>query len=149
MKNKNQENLDRPVALKDFNELRKASKRDFKEFTEVSGKRFKEFTNNVSRTFATKEDLKESAEELSNKFFKMFANKEDLKETERRIIEKTQMIRDEILSSNDKIAGELSIVRQEQSADTIGNIRRDDKIEEHETRITRVETKLDMSPVSI
>ena len=49
-------------------------------------------------------------------------------------------------SDNDKIVRELSTVRQEQSADTLGNIRRDDTIEELDNRVVRIETKLAISP---
>lgn len=125
MENKNQENQNRPVMLKDFNEFRKVSKRDFKEFTDVSEKRFKEFTDRAFSTFATKDDIKH------------LPTKEDM-----------ERYKDEILEAKDEMVGKVDDAMTEFKMKSASDLRRDEEIEEHEKRITHVETKLGVSPAA-
>lgn len=101
-------------------------------------------TDNVIRTIL-REELKNLAtkEELNK-----FATKEGLKNLEanmdikletleRKVDEKAQQYRDEVLTSNDKIAKTLETMREEI---TIGNFQTSEKLEDHEKRIKHLES---------
>ena len=57
--------------------------------------------------------------------------------------------KDEILTSNDKIAKDLKTVRTEQAAFIIGQQRQDNQIDVLEKRIEQVENKLGIKPATI
>ena len=90
------------------------------------------------KNFATKDDLND----FRDRAFKVFATKDDLREMTNIIIEKTEMKRNEVLDSNDKVAGKMSKIEQEQAADTIGNIRRDERLDELEQDVKQVKSNL-------
>ncbi|MCG2692866.1 hypothetical protein L6279_02020 [Candidatus Parcubacteria bacterium] len=131
MENKNQENLDQPVTLRHFQEFTGLTQKNFKEFTGLTQKNFKEFTEVNEKRF----------KEFTDKAFKIFATKQDLRETEERIIEKTSIQRNEVLSSNDEVAKKLDTVRTEQKSQYACDKRQDDKLEELDERVVRVEIK--------
>lgn len=72
--------------------------------------------------------------------------KNDVKEMTRIIIEKTRLDRNRILASNDAVVKKMSKVEQEQAADTIGNIRRDERLDDLEQDVKQVKGKLNLAP---
>jgi len=71
--------------------------------------------------------------------FSKLATKDDVREI---VEEKVSKFKDEILTGQDKIIGELKIIREEQVAFTGGQTRQDDKLAEHDKRLEQVETKV-------
>jgi len=75
--------------------------------------------------------------------FSKLAAKDDVEEI---VEEKVSKFKDEILTGQDKIIGELKTIRQEQAAFTGGQKRQDKKLEEHDKRLEQVETKVGIEP---
>lgn len=82
---------------------------------------------------------KKYLEKTMNERFMSFEAKMDFKfdNLERRVDEKAQQYRDQILTSNDKLAKTLETMREEI---TIGNFQTSEKLEDHEKRIKHLES---------
>jgi len=109
-------------------------------------------TKDDLKSFATKDDLEKFKNEMSNDFkefgdlaFKTFATKQDLKESEEKMARIFRNERDITLISNDRVINKMAKVDQEQAADTIGNIRRDERIDDLEDEVRKVKIKLGMA----
>ena len=78
-----------------------------------------------------------------NKFEERFEAKIDIKldfklgELERKVDEKAIRYRDQVLTSNDKLAKQLETMRQES---VVGDFQRDEKLDNHENRIKVLES---------
>lgn len=102
-------------------------------------------SGNVTRTILReelKEELHNSERRIDQKFDQKFAAFEvkidfKLEDLELRVDKKAQQYRDQVLTSNDKLAKTLETMREE---NTIDNFQRDEKIEGHETRIKVLES---------
>jgi len=77
--------------------------------------------------------------------FNKLATKDDVREI---VEEKVSKFKDEILTGQDKIIGELKTIREEQAAFTGGQKRQDDKLEEHDKRLEQVEVKIGIEPIT-
>lgn len=71
--------------------------------------------------------------------FTSFESKMDFKleNLERKVDEKAQQYRDEVLTSNDKLAKKLETIQQELE---LGNLQMKRQLEDHEQRITSLES---------
>lgn len=106
--------------------------------------------------FVTKEDMENFKTEMKGDFkdfgdraFKVFATKQDLKESEERIIKEVKFERNRVLESNDKVVKKMTTIEQEQAADNLGNMRRDDRLDNLEKNVKGVKKKLRMEPAAI
>ncbi len=109
----------------------------------VTRKDFQEYLAMASEVFATKKDLKQFA--TKEEMLKFFATKEDLKEftTKAELVE----FKNEILNSNDKLAGKLDRILTEQTMQTSSYSRQDKEITKIKDRVDRVEKHLDLKPL--
>jgi len=77
--------------------------------------------------------------------FSKLATKNDVKEI---VEEKVSKFKDEILTGQDKIIGELKTIREEQAAFIGSQRRQDKKLEEHDKRLEQVEVKIGIEPIT-
>jgi len=134
--NKNLEKLLQKVVRNAVHEEVRPIKKSMKNFATKDD--LNDFRDRAFKVFATKDDLND----FRDRAFKVFATKDDLREMTNIIIEKTEMKRNEVLDNNDKVAGKMSKIEQEQAADTIGNIRRDERLDELEQDVKQVKSNL-------
>jgi len=103
-----------------------ATKNDLKNFA----------TKNDLKNFATKNDLKNFA--TKNDFFNFKLEIfEEISKAELKAIDREQNYHSNVMTQFDKIVKKLDEMRQENEID---NFRRDEKIENHETRIKALES---------
>lgn len=129
---------------------KKITHQDFQDYIDMASEVFatkidlKKFATKADlKKFATKDDLKKFA--TKEEMLEIFATKEDLKE----FTTKTELIefKDEILNSNDKIAGKLDKFLTEQTMQTVAYNRHDKEIEKIKGRVEIVEKKIGLKPV--
>lgn len=90
---------------------------------------------------ATKKDLKQFATKKDLDIeINGLATKEDLRKQTERIDEKLTAFRSDILSHVDANMKEILAVREEQTMHTHSHMRQDEKYEDHEKRIKKLET---------
>ena len=87
------------------------------------------------KNFATKEELKKELKNLESRFDAKMDFK--LENFERKLDEKAQQYRDEVLTSNDKLAKRLETMQQELG---LGNLQIKRQLEDHEERIAILES---------
>lgn len=85
---------------------------------------------------ATKDDLKNFA---TKDDLRSFATKEDVRELKHEIIEEVRNENQKVIHSNDKVVTKLDVVLKELGAHGAAHERIDQKLEDHEKRIKRVE----------
>lgn len=86
--------------------------------------------------FATKEDLKRFA---TKEDFKRFATKEDLDSLEKRVDEKIDEKFEKVMTKEDEVIRLLKINNEELVASSAARARQEDKLYNHEIRISELE----------
>lgn len=108
-----------------------ATKDDLRRFVTKSD--LKNFvTKDDLKTLATKKDLEVEMSQL--------ATKEDLRTLKEEVSEMLTAFRSNILSHLDKVYKEVLAFRQEETIHTYAHTRQDEKLEDHEKRIGKIET---------
>jgi len=74
--------------------------------------------------------------------------RETVKDEVQPLREELTTFKDEILTGQDKMIGQLKTIPEEQAAFTGGQERQDKKLEEHDKRLEQVEVKIGIEPMT-
>lgn len=88
-------------------------------------------TKDYLKRFATKDDLRDE--------LKKYATKDDIEDFKEEFNSKITEFKSEILDSVDAVMGEIKAVRENQEAHNFSHERIDDDLDDHETRIGKLE----------
>lgn len=104
----------------------------------------KQDINILEKTFTTKKEMKAGFDRTDRKFDKMLATMsgkfDELRVDIHELKDKYFQLNDNLLATKSDLMGEMKAIREEQMVGGYRQSQHSDQLEDHETRITKLET---------